>query len=507
MNNTVLEMYDIHKHFGGIHALAGVDFELCEGEIHALLGENGAGKSTLVKIITGVHKADSGTIMLGGVPSTIENPVDARRKGIGVIYQELSLIESITVGENIFLGNEQQFLSHGLYDRKALYEKSTEYLEKFDIAIDPCLKVSDLRMGQKRIVEIIKALALDAKILLLDEPTTGMTQKEIDTLFVILDLLRKRKVTMIYISHYLDEVFQICDRATVFRDGQNVDTFTIGSVTQKELVTAMIGHEVKQREKREVRQFANVPILYELKEYQTSLMKHPLSFQVHAGEILGITGIIGAGKSELAHSMFGGGTYLAGSTLLRGQPMQIHSSISAKKYGIGFIPEDRKLEGLFLNSTISENLMIPNMDKSLNRFGLLDKQHINSFSMEMGKKLGIQPLNIAMLAGNLSGGNQQKVVIGKWLIGDPDIIIMDEPTRGIDIGAKSEIYNQVKQLAESGKAIIILSSEFQELIDLCDNILVLRAGSLAGAFTANEATGEKILSLSLGVQENGTENT
>ena len=507
MKNTVLEMYDIHKHFGGIHALKGVDFELREGEIHALLGENGAGKSTLVKILTGVHKADSGTIMLGGVPSTIENPVDARRKGIGVIYQELSLIESITVGENIFLGNEQQFLNHGMYDRKALYEKSTEYLDKFDIAIDPCLKVSDLRMGQKRIVEIIKALALDAKILLLDEPTTGMTQKEIDTLFVILDLLRKRKVTMIYISHYLDEVFQICDRATVFRDGQNVDTFTIGSVTQRELVTAMIGHEVKQRGKQEVRRFDNVPILYELKKYQTSLMKHPLSFQVHAGEILGITGIIGAGKSELAHSMFGGGTYLSGSTLLKGMPVQIHSSISAKKHGIGFIPEDRKLEGLFLNSTISDNLMIPNMDISLNRFGLLDKQRINSFSMEMGKKLGIQPLNIAMLAGNLSGGNQQKVVIGKWLIGDPDIIIMDEPTRGIDIGAKSEIYNQVKQLAKSGKTIIVLSSEFQELIDLCDNILVLRAGSIAGAFTAMEATGEKILSLSLGVQENGTKNT
>lgn len=500
MHDSVLELNNVHKHFGGVHALKGVNFTLKKGEIHALLGENGAGKSTLVKIITGVYKADSGSLELDGNPIIVADPVDARKKGIGVIYQELSLIENLSVGENIYLGNEQQFLSHGVYDRKELYKKSKEFLEQFDIQIDPRVKVSKLRMGQKRILEIIKALALDARILLLDEPTTGMTQKEIDTLFVILDLLRKRHVTMIYISHYLEEVFRICDRATVFRDGRHIQTFEVSNVEHEELVKAMIGHAVEQREYTEEKDFSKSPIVFELTNYQTSLMKAPVSFKVRKGEILGITGIIGAGKSELAHSMFGGGKKVQGELKLEGEEVSIDSACSARKLGLAFIPEDRKSEGLFLGSSIEENFLVVNADDSLNALGLLNQRRIEEYSTEMGQKLKISPLNLKMLAGNLSGGNQQKVVIGKWLLTNPRLMIMDEPTRGIDIGAKSEIYEHIRAMADNGTSVIVLSSEFQELIDLCDSIIVLRSGEIAGTFKPQETTGEKILSISLGVQ-------
>jgi ribose transport system ATP-binding protein len=500
VTDLVLHMSDIKKHFGGIQALKGVDFSLKEGEIHALLGENGAGKSTLVKIITGVHQADGGSISLFGSPTVIDNPIDARRKGIGVIYQELSLIDSITVGENIFLGNEHDLISRsGLYNRRQLYERSKEYLDKFAIEIDPRDTVSNLRMGQKRIIEIVKALALDAKILLFDEPTTGMSQSEINTLFQIMDLLRQRKVTMIYISHYLEEVFRICDRATVFRDGKNVQTFEIATTSSEDLVKAMIGREIQQQKIVTIKDLTDASLELELDNFRTNLMKAPVSLKLRRGEILGVTGIIGAGKSELAHSIFGSANSYSGELKLSGATKKIHSSIAAKKNGIAFIPEDRKSEGLFLGSTIAQNFMIVNIEKSTESSGLLNMKKVRDFTLAMGRKLSINPLEPDMTVGNLSGGNQQKVVIGKWLVGEPRIILMDEPTRGIDVGAKSEIYGHIRALAAQGKAIMVLSSEYQELMDLCDRILVLRAGRIVGEFSASETTVEQILSLSLGV--------
>ncbi len=498
MNKIAMYLHGVEKNFGGVRALSGVDFELRQGEIHALLGENGAGKSTLVKVITGVHKADKGEIFLEEKQTIIENPIDARKKGIGAIYQELSLIEPITVAENIFLGNEPTKTPFGIYDRKKLFKNSQDYLEFFNIDIDCRKLVSDLGMGQKRIVEIVKALALNAKILILDEPTTGMSQREIDSLFMILNNLKEKNVTMIYISHYLEEVFRVCDRATVFRDGKKIETFNIGSVTEAQLIKAMIGHEISDKKKRSGRDLSKKGSVLELRSFKTNLMRAAVSLKIRESEILGITGTVGAGKSELAQSIFGNGEKTEGEILIHSETRQIKTPIDAKKNRIALIPEDRKTMGLFLDDSIADNLTIASIDQTTVAAGVLSKKKKNEISNTIGAKMRIKPLKINMPARNLSGGNQQKVVIGKWLIGEPDIILMDEPTRGIDVGAKGEIYDQILQLSSQGKAILILSSEFNELIDLCDRIIVLKNGAVAGEVEGRDATSELLLGLSLG---------
>lgn len=498
MSNTIMELSNIQKNFGGIRALKGVDFKLRKGEVHALLGENGAGKSTLIKIITGVYEADEGQIILNGQATVIRNPIDARKKGIAAIYQELSLIESLTVAENIFLGNEPTITSLGIYDRKLLYSKSQEYLERFGIEIDYHKKVSELGMGQKRIIEIVKALAVNSQILLLDEPTTGMSNAEIDMLFKIIENLKNNNVTMIYISHYLEEVFKVCDRATVFRDGQNVDTFEVDKVTPSQLVKSMIGREIRNKNQYIPKDFTGKETILELKNLKTNLMQEPVSLTVKKSEILGITGIVGSGKSELAYSIFGNAQIESGEIYVKGKKAAIKNPRDSKKYKIAFVPEDRKSEGLFLSDTIADNIVVSNIEQIQNKFGLLNRKRKNIISQEIGKKLNVNPLNVDMPVKNLSGGNQQKVVIAKWLIGNPEIILMDEPTRGIDVGAKSEIYNLIKDLSTKDKGIVVMSSEFKEIIDLCDRILVLRKGSVVGELSPNEATSEKLLSLSLG---------
>ena len=353
----ILKLQNIRKNFGGIQALKDVSLSLKKGEVHALLGENGAGKSTLIKILTGVHKADSGEILLHGREITVQNPIDARKKGIAAIYQELSLIDSLTVAENIFLGNEPTKMIAGVCDKTKLYKASDEYLEEFHIQIDSRKKISELGMGQKRIIEIIKALAINAEILLLDEPTTGMSKAEIEVLFQIMNTLKEKKVTMIYISHYLDEVFQVCDRATVFRDGKNVDTYDVGKVSVDILIKAMIGKEVAVRKAREEKQFTDQKILLELKNYKTDIMSYPIDLQLRQSEIIGITGIVGAGKSEIAHSIFGNARREMGEMFCGGKKVKLHNPSDTKKYNMAFIPEDRKSQGLFLEQKISENIV------------------------------------------------------------------------------------------------------------------------------------------------------
>ena len=497
-NPIVLKMHHIKKNFGGICALKGIDFELEQGKVHALLGENGAGKSTMIKIITGVHQADEGKIFLNGNLIKVHNPIDARKKGIAAIYQELSLIESLTVAENIFLGNEPTFSPIGIYDRSTLYKRSREYLERFGIDIDYKQKIADLGMGQKRIIEIVKALALDAKILLLDEPTTGMSKAEIETLFQIIENLKKNNVTMIYISHYLDEVFRISNRTTVFRDGKNAGTFNTNKVTFDELVKCMIGKKMQISSKKRIRNLDTKETALELIDFKTNRMKEKVSLCVRKSEILGITGIIGAGKSELAHSIFGNAKLENGEIRINDKKAHIHSAYSSKNYKIAFIPEDRKSQGLFLRESLANNMTIVSLEQIENRFRLLSNKRKKENTNTMGKKIRVNPLNTDLQVGNLSGGNQQKVVIGKWLMGDPDIIVMDEPTRGIDIGAKSEIYSLIQELAEKDKAIILMSSEFKELVDLCDRILVLCKGKIVGELASEDADSQKLLSLSLG---------
>jgi ABC-type sugar transport system ATPase subunit len=496
VTGTVLKLEGINKSFGGIHALKNVNFELAEGEIHALLGENGAGKSTLIKILTGVHKLDSGSVNIHGKSVEIEDPVDARRKGIGAIYQELSLIDSLTVAENIFLGHEPVSGVGGMINRKQLVSRATEYLNNFGISIDPGIYVSELGLGQKKIIEIIKALSINADILLLDEPTTGMSKKEIETLFEIMDDLKKKKVNMIYISHHLDEVFRICDRATVLRDGENSGVFEVKDVDLKTLVRAMLGRTLKE----EFPEREGSPVeetILEVKDFRAEGMVAPVSFELRKGEILGITGIIGSGKSELALGLFGVVPRKSGEVIVKGKKASIFSPDDAKKRGISFVPEDRKVQGLFLKLPVEHNLTIANIELAMKR-GILSGKKRLKLSVETARRLRVTPLDVKMAAQNLSGGNQQKVVIGKWLCGETDILILDEPTRGIDIGAKTEIYSLINSLADKGAGILIMSSEFKEMSGICDRILVMRKGSIISEQSGKEATTEKLLTLALG---------
>ena len=502
-DRTVLKLDKINKRFGGIHALQDVSLSLEKGEVHALLGENGAGKSTLIKILTGVIKSDSGTMLLNGREVHVTSPIDARRKGIAAIYQELSLIETLTVAENIFLGNEPTRTPLGLSDNTTLFQRSDEYLKEFNINIDSRALVSSLGMGQKRIVEIVKALAVNAEILLLDEPTTGMSQAEIDILFQIMDTLRKKKVTMLYISHYLDEVFRICDRASVMRDGKNVDTYDVKSVNTEILVKAMIGKSVRSETFRTAQDASKRPVLLELKDFKTPIMRQPVSFTLHENEIIGITGIVGAGKSEIASSIFGNGGRHTGGIFIRGSEVRLRSPHDTKKYKMALIPEDRKSQGLFLSDTVADNTVIANIEQTESSLHLLNSAKKRSITERIGKALELKPLAPELPARNLSGGNQQKVVVGKWLIGTPEIVLMDEPTRGIDVGAKSEIYRLIAKLADENKGLVIFSSDFEELLGLCDRIMVVYKGSIVADLAADEATSEKLLSASVGGTGNG----
>ncbi len=496
---TVLKLESIKKSFGGVKALKGVDFELNEGEIHALLGENGAGKSTLIKILTGVYQMDSGSIVIKGEKTIVENPIAARYKGIAAIYQELSLVESLTVAQNIFLGHEPVKNFLGQIDFKEILEKSLNYLKKFGIDIKPNAMVSDLGMGEKRILEIVKALSINANILVLDEPTTGMSSAEIEKLFSIMDDMKSKKVNMIYITHYLDEVFRICDRASVFRDGENSGTFEINSTDPKTLIKAMLGKELSDEFPPRIDR-PKEDTLLEITEFKSSKMKEPLSFSLKKGEILGITGIIGAGKSELALGLFGSDKCQQGQIILNGREIKHKSPEDAHKNGFALIPEDRKDQGLFLNLSVEHNVTVTNIDKVIKNTFVSTKGR-NKLAFETAKKLKVKPLNVKADAKNLSGGNQQKVVVGKWLSGEPKIILMDEPTRGIDVGAKSEIYKLIQNLASDGVGIIILSAEFKEINGICDRILILRKGRIVKEYTKENSTTEKILSVALGGQQ------
>ncbi len=497
MARKILELDHIKKSFGGVKALNGVNLTIEEGEVHALLGENGAGKSTLIKILTGVLQRDEGDILLLDEKTEINSPIQARNKGISAIYQELSLIDSLSVAENIFLGHEPTVNFLGWNDKKTLLKNTSRYLESFNIKIDPKSKVKDLGMGQKRIIEIVKALCIDAKILLLDEPTTGMSRAEIETLFNIMEDLKKRKITMIYISHLMEEIERVCDRVTVLRDGINAATYKMGEVDMNTLVKTMIGREVK--DEFPIRKgHAKNEVVLEVTDIQSIKMTNPISFKLKKGEILGITGIIGAGKSELGKALFGVDQCFNGSIKVGGENTILKSPKDVKNKGMVLIPEDRKTQGLFLDHSVMNNTMIGYIEKLNSNHFLLSNKKLKLLVLNMIKKMDVKPLNLKLQIKNLSGGNQQKVVISKWLLGNPEIIIMDEPTRGIDIGTKVEIYKLIQQLADNGTSIILLSSEFNEICGLCDRVMVLHKGEIVDEMLAKDATSERILTKALG---------
>jgi ribose transport system ATP-binding protein len=485
-------MINIDKRFAGVHALKGVNFDLYEGEIHALVGENGAGKSTMMKALTGIYPKDSGEIYYLGQLFNPRGPKHALEMGIGIIHQELNMMDHLTVAQNIFIGRES-VKGGGLFlSEKAQNLRTAELFSRLNMDIDPAAKLGDLTIGKQQMVEIAKAVSHNLKVLILDEPTAALTTSEIDELFAIMRDLAKRGVGMIYISHRMDEIGQITDRVTVLRDGEYVGTRETADVTKHEIINMMVGRVIYE----EPKQKSNVPPDAETVLKVTGLnagrMVQDVSFELRRGEILGFAGLMGAGRTETARAIFGADRIESGIIEVKGKPVQINSPMDAVKHGIGYLSEDRKRFGLALGLNVSENAILPTYEFFEKHF-FIQNARIEKVAGEYVNKLNIKTPSLEQLLKNLSGGNQQKVVIAKWLIRNSDILIFDEPTRGIDVGAKSEIYTLMNNLAKAGKSIIMISSELPEVLRMSDRIIVMCEGRKTGELDISEASQEEIM--------------
>ncbi len=490
-----IEMKGINKSFGSNQVLKDAGFLLKDGEVHALMGENGAGKSTLMKILTGVYTRDAGTVLVDGKEVVYKSPQEAEKAGIVFIYQELNVLFDLTVEENLFMGKEIT-KGFGICDKKAMRKKAQEVMDKMGVNIPINAVMSDLSVGQQQMVEICKALMVDAKVLIMDEPTAALTQSETEGLFKLIKSLREKGVSIVYISHRMEEIFELCDRITILRDGTYVGTENIKDITMDDIVRMMIGREIGERyPKREGVKIGDevlcVEGLTKGKTFQN------VNFRVHAGEVLGVSGLMGAGRTEIMHAIFGNLPYDSGRVLINGEAVDIKCASDAINAGIGFITEDRKTEGLLLEKSIAENIELANLGKVSNK-SVLSKAK----GRELVKK-GIEEFHIKCFGpehecNNLSGGNQQKVVIAKWVYTDPKVLILDEPTRGVDIGAKKEIYSVINELAAKGVAIIMVSSELPEVLGMSDRIMVVHEGKITGIIDAAEADQEKVMTLATG---------
>jgi len=501
--NPILEMRSIVKEFPGVKALDGVTFELYEGEFHSLVGENGAGKSTLMKTLSGVYPFGTygGDIVIDGEVRQFKTIRDSEKAGVAIIFQELSLVKELTVGENIFLGREPN--NFGLINWSELYQKAATLLKNLHLPIDPRTPVGNLGIGQQQLVEIAKALSQDAKILVLDEPTAALTESEVETLFVILRKLKERGVGMIYISHKLDEVFEMSNRITVLRDGKTVGTQNAQDLTKDKVISLMVGRDVGDIFPQTSHEFGETAMevknltAYDLDNPNKKLVDN-VSFSVKKGEVLGISGLMGAGRSELLMSIFGAWQgKSSGEILVEGKQVSIGSPSEAIKNGIGFVTEDRKRFGLLLEQTIQDNMSLAGLKQISGAF-LTNRSRETVAAKGAMKSLKVKANSPATIAGTLSGGNQQKVVLGKWLLTNPKVLFLDEPTRGIDVGAKQEIYSEINKLAKEGLAIVMVSSELPEVLGLSDRVLVLHEGKLTGEFTKTEATPEKVMAAATG---------
>jgi len=500
---TILRMTAITKAFPGVMALDGVTFDLDVGEIHALVGENGAGKSTLIKILAGVYPYAEygGQIILDGEERRFANVRDSEQAGIAVIYQEMSLVKDLSVAENIFLGRAPRRL--GIINWDELFSRAQKLLDELHLQIDPRIPVRNLGIGQQQLVEIAKALSQNARILVLDEPTAALTDAEVETLFGILNGLRARGVAMIYISHKLDEVFRISNRVTVLRDGKTIDTNPTSELNEPRVIAQMVGREVNQifpetkHERGEI-VFEARNVTVEDPSVPGKLLVDQVGFAVRKGEVLGIAGLMGSGRTELLMAIFGAHAgRKSAEVLIDGRPAQINAPSDAIKHGVGFVTEDRKRYGLILDQTILRNMTLAGLRKLSGRF-ITDENAEAAAGERAATDLRIKAPSVFTIAGTLSGGNQQKVVLAKWLLTNPRVLFLDEPTRGIDVGAKQEIYAQINQLAETGLAIILVSSELPEVLGLSDRVIVLHEGRVTGEFTRAEATPEAVMSCATG---------
>src|SRR5882724_11927648 len=503
MISPLLEMKEITKSFPGVKALDGVSFDLNQGEIHALVGENGAGKSTLIKILAGVypHPEYGGEVVLEGSARRFASVRDSEQAGIADIYQELSLVKDLSVAENIFLGREPR--RFGIINWEELYSRAQKLLDDLHLTIDPLSPVRNLGIGQQQLVEIAKALSQDARIVVLDEPTAALTDAEVETLFGILDKLRARGVAMIYISHKLDEVFRISTRITVLRDGRTIGTNATADMDEGRVIAKMVGREVGQifpeskHERGEV-VFEARNVTVEDPAVPGKLLVDRVGFTARKAEVLGIAGLMGSGRSELLMAIFGAHAgRKSAEILVDHKPVQINQPADAIKHGIGFVTEDRKRYGLILDQTILKNMTLAGLRKLSGRF--LTNDDAEAVAGERSARdLHIKANSVFTIAGTLSGGNQQKVVLAKWLLTKPRVLFLDEPTRGIDVGAKQEIYLHINALAKTGLAIVLVSSELPEVLGLSDRVLVLHEGRLTGEFNREDATAEKVMACATG---------
>lgn len=485
----ILQLEHISKSFPGVKALDDVHFDMLPGEVHALLGENGAGKSTLIKIVSGVYRPDSGTIRINGEPVQLSNPREAQSHGIATIYQELLLYPELTVAENIFMGHAPR-ARFGAIDWAAMNQRASEILASLNIHdLDVTRKVGTLTVGNRQRVEIAKALSQNAKILIMDEPTAALTEADVVRLFNIVRLLRERSVGIVYISHRLEEVFMLADRVTVLRDGQYVDTKPVIETDHDDLISMMVGRTIDNLFPK-LHAEIGAPVL-EVRD----LVRHPLtrgvSFTLRAGEIIGLAGLVGSGRSEVAQVIFGITPAESGQILIDGKPVQIKSPGQAMQMGIAYVPEDRGTQGLIRQMRIRENISLSVLER-LSTYGFISRRKEQSLARGSIEQFNIRAYSTEQIVNKLSGGNQQKVVVGKWLASGPRVLIMDEPTRGIDVGAKAEIHRLMSELAQRGLAILMISSELPEIMGMSDRILVMRGGTIAAEYSRDEATQEHI---------------
>lgn len=489
--DKILELKDIVKVFPGVKALDGVNLEIIRGEIHALVGENGAGKSTLMKILSGIYRPTNGKVFFDGKEIMLENTKQAQELGITIIHQEFSLIPYLNAVENIFLGRELR-KRNGLLDKKLMREKAQELLKRIDVEVNLEKSVDGLSVAEQQFIEIAKALSVNANFLILDEPTATLTEGEVAHLFNLMRTLKKNGVTMIFISHHMDEIFEISDRFSVLRDGKWIGTEATNKVTKDDIIRMMVGRDLKETFPQHACLEIEKEVLLEVKRLKNKRVKD-VSFTLNKGEILGICGLVGSGRTEVVRALIGADKVMEKEIFMKGKKVDIKSPYEALKYSIALIPEDRKNQGLVLESSVKSNVSLSGLNKITNKFNFIDKEKEINIVEKYVSSLKIKTPDIYRLVKNLSGGNQQKVVIAKCLNTGCEILIFDEPTRGIDVGAKAEIYKLMRELVDKGISIIMISSELPEILGMSDRILVMYKGKITGEISSKEANQEKIM--------------
>ena len=491
MNEVILRMSGINKSFSGVQALKGAALELRAGEVVALMGENGAGKSTLMKVLTGIHKKDSGDVELFGKKVDFDNIKESQEMGVAIIHQELNMMKDLTVAQNIYIGREP--MKYGVFiDDREMERNARELLKYVGVKISPDEKLGRLTVGKQQMVEIAKAISLDSKLLILDEPTAALTSVEVDDLFRIMNELKSKGIGMIYISHRMDEINRISDRVTVMRDGEYVGTVNTADTNNDEIVHMMVGRKILGNAKEKSACPKNAPTVLEVRNLSVEGQLHDVSFYLKKGEILGFSGLMGSGRTEVARAVFGADKISSGEILINGKRVDITSPAMAVKRGICYIPEDRKRHGLLLNKNVTENTILASLDK-YQRFGFVMDRSASEDAERINKKLRTKTSSMSQILRNLSGGNQQKVVVAKWLMKNADIFIFDEPTRGIDIGAKTEIYELMEELTRNGKSIIMISSELAEIRRCSDRVMVMCEGRVTAELPIENADQENIM--------------